>query len=163
VSIRPTLLAIREADITSGVCRRCAACCQVTIQVAGADARYRKFLREVGLELVPPPRPGKDDCCDDAHAVTVKLGPCRHLVTGLGAGGEPSFGCAVYEDVRRPQLCADFNCVSWAKTNNTYTMDNQLIVRAQQVWKSLRASRAGVAEELPCEPPREEAATNFRQ
>jgi hypothetical protein len=133
-----TVLVIREGDITPEVCERCAACCRISIQVPNMDARFRRFLRGVGFQLTPPPKEGADDCCDGVHATTVQLGPCRHLVAGEAAGSD-AYRCALYADPRRPQLCADFNCVSWAKANNTYNLDNLLIVRAQETWSALRA------------------------
>jgi hypothetical protein len=105
------------------------------------DARFRRFLRGVGFEVKPAPKEGSDDCCDGAHAVTVDLGPCRHLVTREEEAGT-AYECAVYNDARRPQLCLDFNCVSWAKANNAYNLDNVLLVRAQQEWSDLRAGLA---------------------
>jgi hypothetical protein len=133
----PTVLTIREADITSELCRRCAACCQISIQVPNLDARFRRFLRGVGFEVSPPPKEESEDCCDGTHASTVHLGPCRHLIRRDGEAGA-THECAAYDDPRRPQLCADFNCVSWAKANNTYNLDNVLLVRAQAAWNVLR-------------------------
>lgn len=37
-----------------------------------------------------------------------------------------------------PELCAQFNCVSWAKANDSYTEKNALLVRAQQALDRLR-------------------------
>ncbi len=110
------------------------------------DGRFRRFLRAVGFDLTPAPKEGNDDCCDGVHATTVHLGPCRHLVTREGDTGAIN-ECAMYDDPRRPQLCADFNCVSWAKANNNYTLDNQFLTRAQEAWLAVRAAEQSTVEE----------------
>lgn len=150
--LTPTVLTIREGDITPEVCRRCAACCRmILLQVPNMDARFRRFLRGVGFRLTPAPKEGAEDCCDGAHPTTVDLGPCCHLVTGP-AGADATYECGIYGDPSRPQLCADFNCVSWAKVSNQYTQDNELLARAQEAWSRLGNGRDPAKEATDASP-----------
>lgn len=123
---------VHERDIVSAVCQRCARCCELDIKLTPSDSRYRRFLRGVGLSLVPP-QPNSDDCCDQVHDVTLHLGPCRHLQKPP-VNGETLFFCELFGDNRRPQLCRDFNCVSWAKARNEYHADNAALVAAREAW-----------------------------
>lgn len=126
-----TLLTIHERDVTSELCQRCAKCCEIDITLAATNSRYRRFLRGVGFRLTPAAVEGRDDCCDDAHDATLHLGPCTHLQRD-NVEGETLFRCGLHGDPRRPQLCEDFNCVSWAKAANTYTLNNHLLRAAQE-------------------------------
>lgn len=145
---RPAIavLAIHERDITPEVCRRCAACCQVELRVQNTDSRYRRFLRGIGLSISPPISDGKDDCCDGVHEVTVHLGPCQHL-RSEPTDGQTLYSCALYDDLSRPQLCEQYNCVSWAKANNAYNVNNALIAGAQSAWVDLHSARETRTEE----------------
>ena len=46
---------------------------------------------------------------------------CTHLKGGNGEGWE----CGIYN--RRPQICKDFNCVSWAKVSNNKELYNEVL------------------------------------
>lgn len=129
---KPTVLTLHERDITSEVCQRCAKCCEIDIQLPNTNSRYRQFLRGVGYTLSPPPVEGQDDCCDKVHDATLHLGPCRHLDSQVDDLGITLFSCRLHGDLRRPQLCEEFNCVSWAKTRGEYSIANQFLFHAER-------------------------------
>ncbi len=135
------VLTIHERDISPAVCQRCARCCQIEIKLPNTDSRYRKFLRGVGMNLSPPVADGQDDCCDDPHEATLRLGPCMHLRSEETPGG-PRYACALYGDSRRPELCEHFNCVSWAKVANLYNPRNELMACAQRAFEQARSDVA---------------------
>ncbi|MFN7956330.1 MAG: hypothetical protein U0610_31775 [bacterium] len=130
-------LDLHERDIGSALCRACGGCCRITLRLRETTPRYRRFLRRVGYTLDPAPATGADDCCKERHPVTVDAGWCRHLEIG-GDGAQPSYRCTIHDAHDYPELCAQFNCVSWAKANETYDARNALLVRAQRAWDRLR-------------------------
>jgi hypothetical protein len=133
-------LDIHERDIEPRLCQVCAACCQITFKLRDTNSRYRRFLRQIGYNLVPSPLPGQADCCDKKHDVTVNMGYCKHLdITPHGDGD--AHRCRIYRTDELPELCSQFNCVSWAKANDSYTPGNALLARAQQALDRLRARR----------------------
>jgi Fe-S-cluster containining protein len=131
------LLTIHERDIEPPLCRMCAACCRITFKLRDTDSRYRRFLRQIGYTMRPASEPGKKDCCDKKHDVSVDLGYCRHLDIKQNQGQEV-FRCLIYETGDLPDLCRHFNFVSWAKANDTYNTGNMLLARAQQALDRLR-------------------------
>ncbi len=140
----PAVLTIHERDITSDVCRRCARCCEVDIALPGTNSRYRRFLRAIGYRLSPPAAEGQADCCDKVHDATLHLGPCQHLKSETVAG-EVLHSCGLYGDPRRPQLCDEYNCVSWAKAQDSYKLTNPHLAAAQHAWQRVRfVAPAGV-------------------
>lgn len=141
----PVVLTIHERDITFEVCRRCARCCQIELTLPNASTRYRKFLRGVGLRLSPAPAEQRLDCCDMPHDVTVQLGPCGHLKSET-VDGEAALLCGLYGDARRPQLCEEYNCVSWAKSLDRFTLDNEVLAAAQRARNRLRRTASPSAE-----------------
>ncbi len=62
-------LDIHERDIGSELCQRCAACCRITFNLQDTTPRYRRFLRQIGYTLIPPPAQGQADCCNKKHDV----------------------------------------------------------------------------------------------
>ena len=46
---------------------------------------------------------------------------CSHLEGGDDIG----WNCSIYD--KRPQLCSDFNCVSWAKVSNNRDQYNRVL------------------------------------
>jgi hypothetical protein len=130
-------LDIHERDIGSELCRLCAACCRVTFKLRNTTPRYRRFLRQIGYTLLPGAEPGKEDCCEKKHDATVDMGYCKHLEIGHPEGGDV-YRCLIYESGRLPDLCVQFNCVSWAKANENYAQSNSLLVRAQSAKNRLR-------------------------
>ena len=134
VALKGDGLTIHESDVSSALCRSCARCCEITLKLPATDSRYRRFLRSVGFELAPAAEAGLADCCDEVHDVTVRFGPCAHL-TG---GHETGFSCNLYGSEAYPELCEHYNCVSWAKVNNAYSADNEIVAHAQAALDRLR-------------------------
>jgi hypothetical protein len=130
-------LDIHERDIEPKLCQRCAACCRITFNLQDTTPRYRRFLRQIGYNLLPPPAQGQADCCDKKHDVKVDMGYCRHLEIEERPEGK-FYRCRIYGTNDFPDLCAQFNCVSWAKANDTYSERNTLLVRAQQALNRLQ-------------------------
>ena len=134
-------LTICHSDIKSSLCQRCAACCRIQIQVAKTDSRYRKFLRTIGYTVIPAVAEGKTDCCDETHDITLDMGYCRHLAYWV-EDGEAKYRCKLYGTSEFPQLCGDFDCVSWARSGNGYNEANATLVTAQRALDKLRAASA---------------------
>lgn len=126
-------LSIHESDISSELCQTCAACCTIKLQVAGTNSRYRKFLRTTGFKVEPVPAEGMDDCCEEQHDITINMGPCKHLKSVEVSTGR-RFLCELHGSSRFPRLCAEYNCVSWAKARNNYTNANDLLMAAQKAF-----------------------------
>ena len=134
-------LDIHERDIEPSLCRRCAACCRVTFKLRDTTSRYRRFLRQIGYTVLPA-APGQVDCCAKKHDATVDMGYCKHLEIDQGDDGT-TYRCRVHGTAELPELCAQFNCVSWAKANDHYTTSNALLVHAQRALDGLRAKGRG--------------------
>ncbi len=132
---------IHEGDIRSEVCQQCAACCNVVLKVAATESRYRVFLRQVGFRVLPPPAAGKKDCCSDRHDIDIDMGPCRHLRTRAAGEAGPRYSCALHGTPELPELCADFNCVSWAKAFNQFDTENAALRQAVQAIQVIEATR----------------------
>lgn len=122
-------LTIHESDISSVVCQGCAECCRIKIKIPQTDSRYRQFLRATGFALKPPAKSGEQDCCAESHDVEIDFGYCKHLTVPRAPGER--FVCQLHESPELPQLCRDYNCVSWAKANNAYGPGNEILVAAQ--------------------------------
>lgn len=134
-------LDLHERDIGPALCQACGGCCRITLRLRETTPRYRRFLRRVGYVLDPGPAVGADDCCKERHPVTVDAGWCQHLA--IATDGEvTSYRCSIHDAADYPELCAQFNCVSWAKANETYDGRNALLVRAQRAWDRLRGAGA---------------------
>jgi hypothetical protein len=132
-------LDIHERDIEAQLCQFCAACCKITFKLRDTNSRYRRFLRQIGYELLPAPEPGQTDCCKKKHDVTVNMGYCKHLAMEHHQEGDV-YRCEIYKKGDLPDLCAQFNCVSWAKANDNYVESNALLAKAQQAFDRLRRS-----------------------
>jgi hypothetical protein len=133
-------LDIHERDIGSTLCQVCAACCRVTFKLRDTNSRYRRFLRQIGYNLLPAPASGQRDCCEKKHDATVDMGYCKHIEIERSPDGDVH-RCRIYGTNDLPELCSQFNCVSWAKANDTYSDGNSLLVSAQQALDRLRARR----------------------
>lgn len=123
---------IGVCDIENDVCKRCGKCCWIRIELQSTDSRFRKFLRGVGVRILPETEEGEEDCCEEVHPVRIDLGRCIHLHERK-ADTEIVFECDIYES--RPQLCRDFNCVAWALVNDTYSVENDLLMAAERARK----------------------------
>lgn len=99
------------------------------------------FLRQLGYVVQPPAKEGEPDCCGEPHDVGLDMGYCRHLEM-KNENGETRCRCSVYRTADFPQLCADFDCVSWAKHGDGYNDRNNTLVIAQKALNLLRQKRA---------------------
>lgn len=133
-------LNIVHADIGSDLCQRCAACCRISFRLVNTDSRYRAFLRTIGYSVIPPAAPGEDDCCGERHDITIDMGLCKHLEVDTDAHGRV-YRCRLYGSSEFPELCADFDCVSWAKHSGTYDESNSTLAVAQRALETVRARR----------------------
>lgn len=125
---------LHERDITEAVCRRCAACCRVKVTVNATNSRFRAFLRTVGVSFTPEAPVGATDCCAEVHDIEVDLGECTHLETTI-LQGKPFYTCRLHGTDRLPQLCSEYNCVSWAKAHNVYQSGSSMMKRAEAAAK----------------------------
>lgn len=140
---------IHERDITSSVCQRCAHCCHIRIKLPKTDSRYRAFLRQIGVPLLPPAVEGGKDCCEKEHDAEIDLGMCPHLVES-----DTKFACALYGTPSFPEMCAEFNCVSWAKAFNVFDKNNRVIQAALRAKEKLKLDVSAVDVAAPeSEPP----------
>ena len=101
---------LQETDITEEVCKGCAICCEIEITPNWKDPRQMEWLRAIVDK--------------HEHIRATEKGiriRCSHL-EGSDALG---YQCGIYNE--RPQLCADFNCVSWAKVSNNLTQYNRVL------------------------------------
>ena len=93
---------VEPADITSEVCAKCVKqgsphCCEMQL---GLDFTPRY------LEVLKRAIEGNDDLRITDTGVMMLT--CTHLNKEQGS-------CNIYKD--RPQLCDDFNCITWTKVN----------------------------------------------
>ena len=132
-------LDIHERDIDSEVCQACGACCRVSFRLPETTTRYRRYLRQIGYTLYPAAKPGTPDCCNNKHDVKVDMGECAHLEIRL-RGEDRFYRCRIYGTPRYPELCEQYNCVSWAKANDTYSTRNALLMSAQKALYRVRRS-----------------------
>lgn len=131
---------IHERDVDSELCGRCGACCRITIKLPDTDTRYRSFLRQTGFRLLPPPKPGALDCCNQRHDATLDMGYCSHLEVKEGAEGL-RFRCRVYATSAFPQLCEQYNCVSWAKVGGQFPLGSENVDAARAALRELHKER----------------------
>jgi len=102
---------LTEVDITEDVCKSCAICCEIEIKPSWKDPRQMEWLHAIV----------------DNHAYIestergVKI-RCSHLID--------NYKCGIYN--KRPKLCRDFNCVSWAKVSNDLTQYNKVLKRLKR-------------------------------
>lgn len=122
---------VAHSDIGSELCQSCAGCCRILLNLAGTSSRYRKFLRTIGFKVLPEAADGQDDCCAENHDIRVDMGHCKHLDLTT-ADGQIKYSCSLYGTDRFPELCADFDCVSWAKHGGNYHDGNPLLQIAQR-------------------------------
>ena len=109
---------LKEQDITEDLCKRCGLCCSMDIRPQWADKRMMEALRAM-VEKSP-------DVTFLGDGIRIK---CSHLKQTTHAE-TPTGECSIYED--RPQLCEDFNCVSWAKVSNNRTQYEQVLEKAKE-------------------------------
>lgn len=136
-SANPTL---NEGDISQGVCKSCGECCRILVPLPMTTTRYRQFMRVAGYSVLPAAKPGARDCCDKQHPATLDLGYCRHLTVAPQTDSRAQFSCGIYETEQFPELCLQFNCVSWAKAHDRYSSKNRMLLRAQAAFDAQAAT-----------------------
>ena len=104
---------LQEKDITEDVCQRCGICCEIELTPNWTDSRRLPWLRAI-VE-------NHDNITQTGSGIRIR---CSHLKKTKHAT-DPHWECDIYED--RPQLCRDFNCVSWAKYSNDLTQYNRVL------------------------------------
>ncbi len=94
---------LKESDITSEMCKKCTKtdlnCCQLAVQSVPhqwSQSRQQELLKTM-IENIP-----ELHIRDNGELVLT----CSHLKNQK---------CDIYED--RPQLCRDYNCVTWARVS----------------------------------------------
>jgi len=97
---------LQEADITEDVCKGCAICCEIEIKPNWEDPRQLEWLHAI-VE-------NHDNIQNSERGIKIR---CSHLID--------NYKCGIYE--RRPKMCRDFNCVSWAKVSNNLTQYNKVL------------------------------------
>jgi|TARA_Y100000034_G_scaffold14118_1_gene14794 Fe-S-cluster containining protein len=103
-----------EEAITEEVCQRCGICCEIEIKPSWTDPRRFEWLRAI-VE-------NHDNIQSTEKGIRIR---CSHLKETVM--GWKRMGCDIYDD--RPQLCRDFNCVSWAKYSGDTTQYNRVLER----------------------------------
>jgi hypothetical protein len=85
--------------------------------------------------------PPAADCCDVTHDVSIDMGYCRHLKISE-ENGQRAFECRVYGSADFPDLCAQYNCVAWAKAFNSYNDSNVTLLAAQRAADRVHEAKA---------------------
>lgn len=146
----PQTLTITPRDIDSRVCQLCGACCRIYIPLPKTDSRYRMFLRGIGHTVFPAAKSATEDCCTKVHDARLDLGWCQYLRIAED-GQRPSYSCSLYGTTRFPQLCAQYNCVSWALAHNLYSPNNGMLRAAQSAFSAATEAESNkeCSEEVP--------------
>ena len=118
---------LQEEDITEDVCKKCAICCEIELKPNWKNPRQFEWLSAI-VE-------GHDNITETKKGIRIR---CSHLRQTKYAT-EPHWECDIYET--RPQLCRDFNCVSWAKYSDDLTQYNRVL-------KKMGISTPDFSEEL---------------
>ena len=116
---------LRPSDITSSVCNKCIKkghphCCEMVLGVAPPPPVY--------MELIKRAIEGYDDHLRVSDEGVIIL-MCSHLDKENGV-------CTIYED--RPQMCRDYNCVSWAKVDFSRGTPKESLNHYNKVEKMLK-------------------------
>jgi len=129
---------LQEKDITEDVCKRCGICCEIELKPNWTDSRRMFWLGAI-VE-------NHDNITQTGSGIRIR---CSHLKQTKHATN-PYWECDIYED--RPQLCRDFNCVSWAKVTNDLTQYNRVLekmgLNSNQLMKDLELKGSTFSKEL---------------
>ena len=106
---------LQEENITEDVCKSCGICGEIELTPNWTDSRRLPWLRAI-VE-------NHDNITQTGSGIRIR---CSHLRKTKHATN-PHWECGIYED--RPQLCRDFNCVSWAKYSDDLTQYNRVLER----------------------------------
>tara|TARA_Y100001951_G_C11157131_1_gene192627 strand:- start:299 stop:664 length:366 start_codon:yes stop_codon:yes gene_type:complete len=96
---------LQENDITSELCEKCAICCHSTITLPWEVRALDWF-----------------DTVIETNELVEKVGHGTYQFT---CGYLKDNQCSIYED--RPQLCRDYNCVTWAKCGKDLPSFNKVL------------------------------------
>ena len=129
---------LQEKDITEDVCKSCGICCEIELKPSWTDARRIDWLRAIVDK--------HDNITQTGSGIRIR---CSHLKQTKHAT-DPHWECDIYED--RPQLCRDFNCVSWAKYSNDLTQYNRVLekmgLNSNKLMKDLELKGSTFSKEL---------------
>ena len=107
---------LQESDISEDVCKRCALCCSMDLRPGWADPRMMDALK-VMVEKSP-------DIEFTRQGIRIQCSHLRKIKVSNVVANE-FWECSIYD--KRPQLCKDFNCVSWAKVSNNRDQYNRVL------------------------------------
>jgi Fe-S-cluster containining protein len=129
---------LQEKDITSDLCKRCGICCEIELKPKWEDSRRLPWLKAI-VE-------NHDNITQAGSGIRIR---CSHLRQTKHATN-PHWECDIYED--RPQLCRDFNCVSWAKYTGDTTQYNRVLekmgLNSNQLMNDLELKGSNFSKEL---------------
>ena len=129
---------LQEKDITEDVCQRCGICCEIELKPNWKDPRQFEWLGAIVENY--------DNIESIDKGIRIR---CSHLKQTKHSTN-PYWECDIYED--RPQLCRDFNCVSWAKYSNDLTQYNRVLekmgLNSNKLMKDLELRGSTFSEEL---------------
>ena len=129
---------LQEKDITEDVCKRCGICCEIELKPNWQDSRRLPWLKAI-VE-------NHDNIAQTGDGIRIR---CSHLRQTKHATN-PHWECDIYET--RPQLCRDFNCVSWAKVTNDRTLYNRVLgkmgLNSNKLMKELELKGSTFSKEL---------------
>ena len=108
------------ADINEVLCQHCAHCCLNTLIPITLDDRTYEYFITIGLDIV------QDE--DNPEVGILNVGKCKYLKKNGS-----KYKCSIYDD--RPQLCADYNCVAWAKVAG---VESEITKHAYNVYKHMK-------------------------
>ena len=129
---------LQEKDITSDLCKKCGICCEIELKPKWEDSRRLPWLKAI-VE-------NHDNITQAGSGIRIR---CSHLRQTKHATN-PHWECDIYED--RPQLCRDFNCVSWAKYTGDTTQYNRVLekmgLNSNQLMNDLELKGSNFSKEL---------------
>jgi len=129
---------LQEKDITEDVCQRCGICCEIELKPNWKDPRQFEWLGAIVENY--------DNIESIDKGIRIR---CSHLKQTKHSTN-PYWECDIYED--RPQLCRDFNCVSWAKYSNDLTQYNRVLekmgLNSNKLMNDLELRGSTFSEEL---------------
>ena len=114
---------LKEGDITSDVCKRCAICCSVEVNVSldpinGVPEESVSFINENVSFLM-------NQGTADKGKITKTKNGFRVACIHLDHKEDGTYACGIYK--MRPRLCKNFNCVEWAKESGNIYQYNQAL------------------------------------
>ena len=114
---------LKERDITSDVCKRCAICCTIEVDVSlypvdGVPEESMFFINKNVSSLMAKGSPDKGKITKTKNGFRIACVHLDHKEDG-------TYSCGIYK--MRPRLCKNFNCVEWAKESGNIYQYNQAL------------------------------------